>query len=154
MDFLRQLFGIDPTHDDFYGTWKTIFNFSTIQGEELTLYGNNGKFVSVIKYFRLPNLPYSSKLYVYASGSFYIKGGKLHHSFDEIKDIYNFAVPQQYVNGLMHESITVGPSEIISFDKEKIATKNIKSGITMTFKRVKKDINPDDIGKFIKEENS
>lgn len=151
MDFLRQLFGIDPTRDDLHGTWKSTFNFPTIQGEDLTLYSNKGKFASVLKLARLPSLPYISKLYLYAGGSFYIKEGKLNHTYDEVKVLYNYGVPQEYEEILMNNIINSGSSEIISFNKNELVTKSVKSGITISARRISTNINPDDLDKFIEE---
>lgn len=138
-----------------HGNWKSVFNLSAIQGEDLTLYnGNNNGFVAVAKFSRLSGIPYSIKLHIYTHGRYHIKRGKLHYVFEELKVIYNHGFPQQYLDIMMAETINAGPSEIISFNKNEIVTKNVKSGITMSSKKTSIDANFEDIEKFIEDDNS
>lgn len=132
------------------GTWKTVFESPLLYLENVTLFGENGRFASVSKLHIIQFMRFKSKIHLSISGFYNVKENKIYYTYENVDVIYHDSMPYEQIQLILTKVHEQKPEEIISFEESKMVTKG-GSESTMVSIRVSKNIDIEYFEKYAEE---
>lgn len=129
------------------GTWLTVIESPVMHMEQVTLYGQNGKYAAIGKILRFPNVFYQARLYLSITGDYHVKNNSIYSHIENIEIIYSYGFPFEITQLLIANMQNHGPSEILNLNENSVTVKTDK-GLTLTSKKISSKIDTDYFEKF------
>lgn len=132
------------------GTWKANFDSPQLFYEEVTLYGESGKFASVAKVHPVIYMQFKAKLHLCISGFYNVKDDKIYYTLEKVDIIHHESLPYETIQIILAKVHEQKPVEILSFEKNKKVTKS-ENGTTTTSIRISDKVDVEYFEKFAEE---